>query len=327
MIMAAGLGTRLRPFTEKVPKPLLPVMGVPIAQFAADLLLDSGLRRVVANVHHLADMAREGLLALDWGGANLQISDETGRLLGSAGGIRKALSKLGDGPFFLLNSDVLCELDLRALALRHQQQRERWGVTMTLAVFGKGPPGGLYREIKVDFDKGLIRGLGEHSEGRPFYAGFAVVEPEALSSLPQDKPSDFVEQVLKPAISSGKAAAYLSSGSWHDVGSARHWLEVHLSLIKMLESEAINERWRARIEGSSEKLSAGIWVSKGAAQADGLEGARWEAPCYWSSTEPENPLPARLGPRAVLYGVTPPDVAGESGLREGIGFGGSWVSI
>src|SRR4051794_13663614 len=103
MLMAAGRGTRLRPFTDLAPKPLLPLLGVPMAQFAVDALAQAGVPRIVANIHHHAAATRAGFAALDLAGTELVFSDESAELLGSAGGIQKASPLLGEGPFFLMN--------------------------------------------------------------------------------------------------------------------------------------------------------------------------------------------------------------------------------
>lgn len=87
MLMAAGMGTRLRPFSEKISKPLMPVLGVPCSRFALQSLSEAGVTEVIANLHHLPDMTREGLKKIF---PALQTSDETAQLLGSAGGIKKA---------------------------------------------------------------------------------------------------------------------------------------------------------------------------------------------------------------------------------------------
>src|SRR4051794_34692208 len=91
MIMAAGVGSRLRPFTDLKAKALLPVLGIPVIQFQMDSLVHSGVSRLVVNVHHHAVSTQEGLQSLDRGASALQTSDESGLLLGSAGGIRNAL--------------------------------------------------------------------------------------------------------------------------------------------------------------------------------------------------------------------------------------------
>src|SRR5690348_6687584 len=87
MIMAAGLGTRLRPFTDMRTKALLPVLGIPVAQFTIDSLAKAGVSSVVLNVHHRANETRSGLLGLDRANLKMEVSDESQSLLGSAGGI------------------------------------------------------------------------------------------------------------------------------------------------------------------------------------------------------------------------------------------------
>src|SRR4051812_21400006 len=96
MFMCAGLGTRLRPFTEIRTKALMPLLGIPIAQFGLDSLVSSGVSKIVANVHHDAANSTRGLRQLEYSGASLLISDESDLLLGSAGGLRKALPLFGE---------------------------------------------------------------------------------------------------------------------------------------------------------------------------------------------------------------------------------------
>jgi MurNAc alpha-1-phosphate uridylyltransferase len=327
MLMAAGLGTRLRPFTDRLPKPLLPLMGVPVAQFALDTIAQAGVGHVVANIHHLPEIARAGLLALDRGSMRLEFSDERELLLGSAGGLKKALPRLGGGPFYLVNSDTLCDADLRQLALRHALLRARWGVELTLTVFPAGPAGGKYREILLDEERGLITGFGELVEAKPYFVGVAVLEPEALAGVPDGEPAEFVPHVLERAIRRGKAGAYLARGFWKDIGSSNLWLEAHLDLMQRLEIGRIDPLWRKRIEGRSRRVAQGIWVS-----SDDLKRKNfmnWVGPCYWSSEErwiPElGETPRHLGPRAVLYGRVP-RLDNDRSFENGIGYGGEWIS-
>ena len=105
MVLAAGLGTRMRPLTDTMPKPLVKVAGRPLIDHVLDRLVDAGVEIAVVNVHHFADQLIEHL------GRRLRpriaISDERGLLLGTGGGVRKALPELGDGPFFHINSDTI----------------------------------------------------------------------------------------------------------------------------------------------------------------------------------------------------------------------------
>jgi len=105
MVLAAGLGTRMRPYNGHVPKPLVAIGGKSLIDYGLDRLADAGVERAVVNVHHLADALERHLASRKK--PRIVISDERGELLGTGGGIAKALPKLGDAPFFLVNSDTL----------------------------------------------------------------------------------------------------------------------------------------------------------------------------------------------------------------------------
>ncbi|MEO5969387.1 MAG: sugar phosphate nucleotidyltransferase [Bdellovibrionia bacterium] len=329
MVMAAGLGTRLSPFTNFQTKALLPVMGVPIAQYAVDSLVYAEVEQLVVNVHHQGTQVSEGMAALDHGSSRLMISDESRQLLGSAGGIKKAVSIFGSNPFYLVNADVLCDVNWSELAACHQRLREKFGVVLTLTVFLSGPPGAKYREIHFDSAKGLITSLGELVEGRPYFIGAAILEPEALSAVPEGVPSDFVESVLRPAISTNRAGVSVSQGPWFDMGDPKLWLKTHLTVIEMMEqrngrvnsgsSSHWNERVVARAVQNNLRLSEGIWTSRNSVVGD---WSKWAQPCYWNANQ-QITAPQTLGPKAVLYG---PCVEGKE-YNRGIGFGGKWVEI
>lgn len=105
IVLAAGLGTRMRPYNGNVPKPLVAVGGKSLIDYALDRLADAGVERAVVNVHHLAEVLERHLASRTR--PRIVISDERGMLLGTGGGIANALPKLGDAPFFLVNSDTL----------------------------------------------------------------------------------------------------------------------------------------------------------------------------------------------------------------------------
>lgn len=318
MLMAAGLGTRLRPFTDVCPKAVLPLLGVPMAQFAADALAEAGVARVVANLHHHAQVAEADLRKLDFQGADLQISDESDLLLGSAGGIRKALPRFGGRPFFLLNADVLMDLDLSALARAHARLRARHGVVMTLAVLAVPPPGGKYREIRVE-SSGLVSGFGDVVEGKPFFTGAAILEEEALKNVPPEGPSEFRDMILAPAIAAGRAGAFVVNGLWRDVGSPELWHRTHFDLLEKLETGALTSRLRRRLDSANRRVAQGFWVSRKAGTVCRMQGT---APCYWAPGEGSFAAPRELGPEAVLYGSPASGV-----LAHGIGFAGRWVQV
>src|SRR6266511_788586 len=105
MVLAAGLGTRMRPFNGQLPKPLVRVGGKALIDYVLDRLAAQGVERAVVNVHHLADQIEQHLAGRKR--PKIVISDERSELLGTGGGVVKALPELGDGPFFHVNSDTI----------------------------------------------------------------------------------------------------------------------------------------------------------------------------------------------------------------------------
>ena len=105
MVLAAGLGTRMRPLTDRIPKPLVPVAGKPLIDHVLDRLADAGVARAVVNVHYMADQIEQHLAYRTR--PQIVISDERGLLLGTGGGVARALPQLGHAPFFHINSDTI----------------------------------------------------------------------------------------------------------------------------------------------------------------------------------------------------------------------------
>ncbi len=309
--MAAGLGTRLRPFTQLVAKPMLPLMGVPMAQFAVDLALQAGVTRMVANLHYRADETRAGLKGLDFRSfshgqdVSIDFSDESNELLGSAGGIRKAFPLLGEGAALLLNTDVLCDIPVGALIVRHHELRRRFGVRMTLGLLHRGPKGGKYREIQVNPVTGIVSGAGELVEGRPFFSGVAIIEKEALVHVPPSGPSEFLPTILTPGIREGWVGSYVFKGDWFDIGSPLLWQQTHLELIERLETGRLRPSWRKRIEAVARRTSNGVWTS-------GLGPVRFDAdsPAYvdlQAAASMGVRVNGRVPSRSVVYGALDSD--------------------
>jgi len=105
MVLAAGLGTRMRPLTDQIPKPLVPVAGKPLIDHVLDRLADAGVARAVVNVHYMAEQIEQHLAYRTR--PQIVISDERGLLLGTGGGVTRALPQLGHAPFFHINSDTI----------------------------------------------------------------------------------------------------------------------------------------------------------------------------------------------------------------------------
>ena len=129
MIFAAGLGTRLKPLTDTMPKALVPLAGKPLLQWQVEKLHDAGIREIVVNVHHFPDMIIEAVRANKGWGCDIRISDERDNLLDTGGGLRKAFRLLmdngqwtmGNEPILACNVDILSNIDLRDVQRRYEQ--------------------------------------------------------------------------------------------------------------------------------------------------------------------------------------------------------------
>ncbi len=223
MILAAGLGTRLRPLTERVPKALVPVAGVPMLERVARRLIQAGVRRLVVNVHHRAEQVRRFLDERDGFGIQVRVSHERGELpLETGGGLLAAASLFeGDEPFFLHNVDVISDLDLGALYDAHAES----GALATLAVQRRETARPLLVDEEGVFGVADLRS-GWRREARPprgeprtiAFAGIHVVSPEIFRAAPERGRFPIWDPYFR-LVGEGWRLG------WHDIGEAR-WLEV-----------------------------------------------------------------------------------------------------
>ena len=184
MVLCAGFGTRLRPLTDKVPKPLVPLCGLPLLQYNFALLLNAGVRDIVVNTHYLGAEMEKGARELAASmGIELQVSREEKQILGTGGGVRRAQAMLGRNTFFLLNGDMLFDVDLGAALSAHKAAGAV--ATMVLAPY---PKGATYGAVEVDaaFNVRRIAGRGAVPEPglmRMHFTGVHILEPELLDRL------------------------------------------------------------------------------------------------------------------------------------------------
>ena len=183
IVLAAGLGTRMRPYNGHVPKPLVQIGGKSLIDYSLDRLADAGVERVVVNVHHLADALERHLASRKR--PHIVISDERAELLGTGGGIAKALPQLGDGPFFLVNSDTVW---LDGVKPNFARLADAFGPASMDALLLLAPTAeSIGYGGRGDFamlPDGRLRRCGER-EVVPFvYAGAAILSPALFAGAP-----------------------------------------------------------------------------------------------------------------------------------------------
>jgi len=184
IVLAAGLGTRMRPYNGNIPKPLVALGGKSLIDYSLDRLADAGVERAVVNVHHLADLLEQHLASRKQ--PKIVISDERGELLGTGGGIAKALPVLGDAPFFLVNSDTLWLDGVKPNFARLAEAFDP--AIMDALLLLASTAGSIGYTGRGDFamlPDGRLRKRGER-EVVPFvYAGAAILSPMLFTDVPK----------------------------------------------------------------------------------------------------------------------------------------------
>lgn len=214
MILAAGLGTRLRPLTDTTPKPLLPLNGQPLILYAIQLLKKYGITDILINLHHLGDLIEKELGDGQKWGVRIRYSWEP-EVLGTGGGVKKGESFFGSESFLVINSDILINLNLTGLLHFHQRR----GALATMVVRPYEPS---YTPVFLD-EQERIRTIGENiadSKSRQvMYTGLQILNPAFLKYLPEGS-SCLIQQGYLPAIAKGETVSgYLYEGYWSDVGT------------------------------------------------------------------------------------------------------------
>ena len=186
LIFAAGLGTRLKPLTDTMPKALVPLAGKPLLQWQVEKLRDAGITDIIVNVHHFPDMIIDTIRRNNGWGCNISISDERDMLLDTGGGLKKAVM---EGPILACNVDILSNIDLRTLVSEY----ERTGVSQLVVSERK-------TQRYLCFDKrdslcgwtNIATGELKGKEGRHLaFSGLQILNGEALRLLRQIQEDKF----------------------------------------------------------------------------------------------------------------------------------------
>jgi len=216
MVLAAGLGTRMRPHNGHIPKPLVTVGGKALIDYGLDRLADAGVARAVVNVHHLADAVERHLAARRSPG--IVISDERTELLGTGGGIAKALPLLGGEPFFLINSDTFWFDGVRPNFGRLAEAFD--AKTMDALLLLSPTAGSLGYEGRGDYTMlpdGRLRRRGGQESAPYIYAGAAILSPALFAAAPAG--AFPLTLLFDSAGDKGRLFGLKLEGTWMHVGT------------------------------------------------------------------------------------------------------------
>lgn len=218
-VLGAGLGTRLRPLTDELPKPLVPIFNKPLITFALDHLIAVGVESFVINTHKLAHHFDQLFGAGEYRGRGVQLVNEP-ELLETGGGIKNAEQLLGDAPFITYSGDILSDIALERVVEEHLRNEN--DVTLALRETKFAPTVALRDGRVVDIGKRF------GNDGNFDFANVAVWQPEIFRRIPPGKKISFIPIVLEWMASGGKiGGVVLNEGKWFNIGSPAQYIGVH----------------------------------------------------------------------------------------------------
>jgi mannose-1-phosphate guanylyltransferase len=318
MLLAAGLGTRLRPLTYELPKPMVPILGRPVMEHILRLLARHGFDDIIANLHYFPDLIRGRFGDGSEYGLRLAYSFEP-ELMGTAGGVRNAREHFGDETFLVISGDALTDIDLTALMRTH---REKGGIA-TLALKRVDDP----REFGVVIvaEDGRIQGFQEKPDPAEALSnlgncGIYVFEPEIFDYFPEP---DFVDWAMDvyPRLLEQDVSFYGHEFPqyWNDVGSLEEYRQGNFDALAGAVQTDMPATTNGRMVPDTAEVEGPVFIGEGCEIAAGVrltgpvvigEGARigensaLRDTIVWPRTE--------VDPGTVLIGA----IAGERPLAE-----------
>jgi NDP-sugar pyrophosphorylase family protein len=268
-ILAAGFGTRLRPLTDDLPKPLVPVCGVPMLAYALAQCAHFGIEKVVVNAHWKAE-ALAGWAGLREG-CHVSISEELPEILGTGGGLHRVQAQLAER-FVVLNGDVLNDVDLDAL---------RGAIPAgggVLALRAHGQDAARYGVVAVDETDTLVH-LRDIAEAKPqgvvvrdtHFTGIHAME-RGMLELVEPGFSCIIRSAYKALVPERRIAGLRHTGVWLDIGDPTMYLEANIEVLTGNVRLYLDPRTRAErfVEGAQGALQGPVWLGEGARLGEGV---------------------------------------------------------
>ena len=250
MVMAAGVGTRLRPLTHIIPKPMIPIVNKPVLEHTLELLRKHNFSEVVINLHFYPQMIKDYFGDGRAWGLKIIYSQEKS-LLGTAGGVKK-VAKHFDDTFVVMSGDGLTDIDLTKAVEFHKKKRSL--ATMVLKKVDSRFDYGVtlidqYKRIENFIEKPAWSDVFANTVNTGIY----IFEPEIFNYIPKNTFYDFGHDVWPALLKSKKPIyGYEMNSYWCDIGNLQEY--------KRAERDALEGKVGIRFSGN--KLSAGIWVGK-----------------------------------------------------------------
>lgn len=232
MILSAGYGSRLRPLTSYLPKPLVPVLNRPLLWYLISSLRRAGIHQIAINLHYRGEQIRRWLGSGSSLGVQVTYSAET-ELLGSAGGVRRLRHFFGDETAVIIHGDLLFDVDLAAVIQYHQCREAQATIVLH-------PAHQRYRYgmIKVNALGEVAQFVDQHAPWtsgpliETVFTGVQILEPAVLDDIPPGSTAMLTTEVYQRLLrSSGRFYGYLMDGYWSDIGTPLRYWEANMDLV------------------------------------------------------------------------------------------------
>ena len=251
VLMAGGSGTRLRPLTCDLPKPMVPILNRPIAEHIINLLKRNGISEVIATLHYLPDVMRDYFQDGSEFGVEMTYAVEEDQPLGTAGCV-KNIAELLDDTFLVISGDSITDFDLQAAIAFHKKKKSK--ATLILA---KVPNPVEFGVVIADPDGKINRFLEKPSSSEIFSdtvnTGTYILEPEVLDYLPTNSECDFSKDLFPLLLEKQEPMyGYVGEGYWCDVG--------HLDAYREAQYDGLQSK--VKIDFAYEEIKPGMWVGE-----------------------------------------------------------------
>jgi NDP-sugar pyrophosphorylase family protein len=272
MILAAGLGTRLRPLTLERAKPAAPLVGKPIIIRLIEKLSLAGVSEFRVNLHHLPHSIQSIFADPLYADKRKVSFSFEPRILGTAGGLKANEAFFRDDTFLMANGDVVCDFDLTGALAFHRSRRP----LATMILLPQERPYKFY-PVFLD-DEGRLTHFKEKpppdAESRQAYVftGIHILEPEILDHIPAGVFCEINDSVYPEIIRKGRAImGFVAHGYWNDIGSPERYLAAHNHLLSTLDPPRnLQEEADVAIHHGA-RLGSGVWAEKGCVFKTGVQ--------------------------------------------------------
>ncbi|MDJ0732478.1 MAG: mannose-1-phosphate guanyltransferase [Nostocaceae cyanobacterium] len=248
VLMAGGSGTRLRPLTSDLPKPMVPILNRPIAEHIINLLKGHQITEVIATLHYLPDVMRDYFQDGRDFGVQITYAVEEDQPLGTAGCV-KNIAELLDDTFLVISGDSITDFDLTAAIEFHKQKKSKATLILTRV------PNPIEFGVVITDEENRIRRFLEKPTTSEIFSdtvntGAYILEPEVLDYLPENTESDFSKDLFPLLLSNDEPMyGYVAQGYWCDVG--------HLDAYREAQYDALEQK--VKLDFAYQEVSPGVW--------------------------------------------------------------------